>query len=197
MNHRGSILRNPSVFIGSLAQVRLNPELQIAPIVSIKRNETKRLLGARQRAQHFCLREHRTSVSEEHQANPGVGIEGSRQTEHAACPGNNLQTACHAASVLASKNCRGGVRKMHSCSASGREDWGEGCHTRQVCYAIKTNRKITEVPDPSQSDACCAEPRPKGFWFVLAETLEQHSSRVSRSRSRSDRGRRNGNQSAQ
>ena len=160
MNHRGSILRNPAVLIGAMVQARLNPALQIAQIVPIKRNEPKRLLGARQRAQHLCLREHRPSLTEEHQASPGVRIERSRQTEHAACPGNNLQTACHAAPVLASKNSRGGVRKMHSCSASGREDWGEGCHARQVCYAIKNNRKITEVLDPSQSDARCAELRP-------------------------------------
>jgi hypothetical protein len=158
MNHRGSILRNPSVFIGSLAQVRLHPELQIAPILSIKRNEPKRLLGARQRARHLCLREHRPSVTEEHQASLGVRIERSRQTEHAACPGNNLQTTCHAAPVLGSKNSRGGIRKTHSRGASGREEWGEGCHTRQVCSAIKNQRKITKVLDPSQSDACCAVP---------------------------------------
>jgi hypothetical protein len=79
--------------------------------------------------------------------------------EHAASYGNNLQIACHAAPILASKNGRGGVWKMHSCGASGREDWGEGGHARQVCYAIKNHRKITEVLDPSQSDACCAELR--------------------------------------
>ena len=31
---------------------------------------------------------------------------------------------------------------MYSCSASGREDWGEGCHARQVCYAIKNHRRL-------------------------------------------------------
>src|ERR1700730_12698642 len=142
MSNRGSILRNPSVLIEALAQVRLNPELQIAQIVSIKRNETKRLLGARKRAQHFCLREHRPSVTEEHQASSGVRIQRLGQTEHAASYGNNLQIACHAASILAPKNRGGGVRKIHSCSASGRDDWGEGCHARQVCYAIKNHRRL-------------------------------------------------------
>ena len=142
MHDRGSILRNPSVFIGALVQVRLNRELQIAPVVSIQRNEPKRLLGVRQRVQHFCLPEHRSSVTEEDQTSSGVRIQRMRQTEHAASYGNNLQIACHAAPIRASKNSRGGVWKMYSGSALGREDWGEGCHARQVCYAIKNHRRL-------------------------------------------------------
>jgi len=65
-----------------------------------------------------------------------------RQTEHAASYGNNLQIACHTAPILASKNSRGGVWKLYSGIASGREDWGEGCHARRVCYAIKNHRRL-------------------------------------------------------
>ena len=142
MKNRGSILRNPSVFIGALVQVRPNPELQIASTISIKLNEPKRLLRARHRIQHFCRPEHRSSVTEEDQTSSGVRIQRMRQTEHAASYGNNLQIACHAAPVRASKNSRGGVWKMYSCSASGREDWREGCHSKQVCYAIKNHRRL-------------------------------------------------------
>jgi len=84
MNHGGSILRNPSVFIGVLLQVGLDLELQIALTVSIKRNEPKRLLGARQRAQHFGLPEYRSTVTEEHHTGAGARIQRLGQTEHAA-----------------------------------------------------------------------------------------------------------------
>src|SRR2546428_12046145 len=97
-------------------------------IVLIKRNEPKCLPGARQGTQHFCLPEHRSSVSKEHQTSSGVRMQRLRQTQQAASYGNNLQIAGQAAPILESKNSRGGICQMYSGSASGRGGLGEGLH---------------------------------------------------------------------
>src|SRR2546429_3233215 len=107
----------------------------MALVVWIKRNKQKCLLSARQGTQHFCLPEHRSSVSKEHQTSSGVRMQRLRQTQQAASYRNNLQIAGQAAPILESKNSRGGICQMYSGSASGRESLGEGCHATLHLYA--------------------------------------------------------------
>src|SRR2546429_9949904 len=110
----------------------------MALVVWIKRNKQKCLLSARQGSQHFCLPEHRSSVSKEHQTSSGVCIQGLRQTQQTASYRNNLQIAGQAAPILESKNSRGGVCQMYSGSASGREDMGVGFSSTHALYRAWT-----------------------------------------------------------
>ena len=114
---------------------------------SVKRNEPKCLLGTRQRAQHFCLPEHRSSVTEEHQTSSGVRNQRPRQAEHATSYRNNLQIACQAAPILESKNSRGRICEVYSWSTPGREDLGEVCHTKVSMVRNQELQEITEVLD--------------------------------------------------
>lgn len=129
MKRRRPVFRDPPFLSGVLVQVRLDPELQIAPILLIEGNEPKRLLGGRQGCQHLRRPEDWSPVAEENQTGLDVRIQRSRQAEHAASRGNDLQIACQAAPILASENGGGGC-KAHSCSASGREDLGEAFHAK-------------------------------------------------------------------
>lgn len=127
-------------------------------IVLIKGNGPKRLLGTRQRAQHFCRPEHRSSVTEEHQTSSGVRIHRLRQTEQSASYRNNLQIACHAAPILESKNSRSGDCTMCSCNPSGREDLGEAGHAKASMLRNQEQQEITEVLDHSKAcpnSECC------------------------------------------
>lgn len=128
MKKRGPIFRDPLVLSAVVVQVRLDAELQIAPILLIEGNEPKGLLVGRHRAQHLGLAEYRSRVAEEHHSGPDIRIQRSSQGEHAARGGNNLQIACHAAPILASENGRRGSCQVHSCSALRREDLGEAFH---------------------------------------------------------------------
>jgi len=151
LRKRRPVFRDPPFLSGVTVQVRLDPEVQIAPVLPIERNEPKRLMSARQGAKHLRPPEHRSPFTEEHQTDKDVRIQWPRQEEHAASRGNDLQITSHAASILASENGRGGGWKAHSCRASGRKDLGEAFHARQVCDAIRNNGEITEVPDRPQS----------------------------------------------
>jgi hypothetical protein len=112
----------------------------------VKRNEPKRLLGIGERLQHFCLPEHRPSVTEEHQASSRVRSQRSRQIEHATSHRNDLQIARHAASILESKNSWGGIFKVYSCGTPGEDLWEVG-HTKESMLRIQELQEITEVLD--------------------------------------------------
>ena len=65
---------------------------------------------------------------------------------------NNLQIAGQAAPILESKNSRGGVCQMYSCSALGRENLGEVCHVTLHLYGegmgeFKAERRFSGQDD--------------------------------------------------
>lgn len=112
----------------------------------VKRNEAKRLLGRGERLQHFCLAEHRSSVTEEHQTSGGVRSQRSREIEHATSDRDDLQIARHAAPILESKNSRGGVFQVDS-RGTPREDLREVGHTKESMLRREELQEITEVLD--------------------------------------------------
>ena len=62
--------------------------------------------------------------------------------EQAASYRNDLQVACHATPIHESKNIRSGFA---GCTRAARRDartWGRLAMRRQLCYAIKTNRRL-------------------------------------------------------
>src|SRR3989440_12166263 len=91
--------------------------------------------GSETGTQHFCLPEHRSSVSKEHQTSSGVCVQRLRQTQQTASYRNNLQIAGQASPILESKNSRGGVCQMYPGSASGRKNLGEVCHVTLHLYS--------------------------------------------------------------
>jgi len=139
---------------------RLNHRSQPALVAFLDCREPERLLGGRNRTQHFRRPQHRPCLREEHQLDAGAPIQHVGQAEQATGKRNGLQLAAMAASVRQSQDRRRDVRKLYPRAAPVRARMGQVIHVpRRVWSAPAKSRRlrkdgtaqVTQTDHPSKS----------------------------------------------